>query len=218
MKEEIRSQRDYWNQEANSFQKIYSHQKSAIANWMDRVFRKDMYDRFTFTIQNCEPISGRTFLDIGCGSGLYSIELAKKGASSVVGIDIAENMLNLCRESAEREAVANRCTFLQADLLQYSSGSSFDVCFGVGLFDYIHDPLPVLKKMRQVAREKVILSFPRLWTWRAPLRKIRLTLRGCDVYFYTRNKVTYVLREAGFGKIEIFQLGKLYCVVASVQK
>lgn len=214
MNQQIQFQRDYWNNEADSFQRIYSHEKSAFAAWMDKVFRKDMYDRFAFTIQNCEPVSGRTFLDVGCGNGHYSIELARRGAASVVGIDIAENMLKLCRDSAERQGVADRCTFVQSDLVQYSAVSSWDVCIGIGLFDYIQDPLPVLKKIRQSALDKAILSFPRLWTWRAPVRKIRLRLRRCPVYFYTRKRVAHLLRQAGFERIEVFRVGKLFCALA----
>jgi len=57
------------------------------------------------------------------------------------------------------------------------------------LFDYVKDPLPVLAKMRQSVDGRAILSFPRRWTWRAPVRKARLALKGCDVYFYTAGEI-----------------------------
>ncbi|HWP45181.1 MAG TPA: methyltransferase domain-containing protein, partial [Blastocatellia bacterium] len=189
MNQEILSQRNYWNNEADSFQKIYTHQKSALSNYLDRVFRKDMYERFVFTIENCAPIAGRTFLDVGCGSGLYSLELARNGARKVTGIDIAENMIALCKASARQNRVEDRCAFVQTDLLAYTPRSSFDVSIGIGLFDYISDPLPVLKKMREVTADKAIMSFPRFWTWRAPVRKARLAVRGCSVFFYTKGRI-----------------------------
>jgi SAM-dependent methyltransferase len=211
---EITSQRNYWNREADEFQKIYTHHKSNVSNLLDRVFRKDMYERYVFTIENCAPIEGRRFLDVGCGNGLYSTRLAREGAAQVTGLDIAENMINLCRESARKEGVEDRCEFLQTDLLEFSPASSFDVAIGIGLFDYISDPLPVLKKMREVTTDKVIASFPRLWTWRAPIRKVRLTLRNCSVFFYTRQELNRLMREAGFVRHEITRVGKLHCVVA----
>lgn len=214
MNEEILAQRKYWNKEADAFQKIYTHKKSNFSNALDRIFRKDMYDRFVFTIENCEPISNRTFLDVGCGNGLYSLDLARKGAAKVTGLDIAEVMVDLCQRAAEAEQLDDRCTFQQTDLLDYDSPGSFDVSFGIGLFDYIRDPLPVLKKMRAVSNDKVIGSFPRYWTWRAPIRKARLTLRGCDVFFYTRTRLDQLMREAGFSRHTITTVGKLYCVVA----
>lgn len=173
-----------------------------------------MYERFEFTIKNCEPIKDRTFLDVGCGNALYSLELARKGAARVVGIDISEVMIGLCKQSAEQKNLSDRCTFLQTDLLNYAPQSKFDVSFGIGLFDYIRDPLPVLRKMREVSSDKAIMAFPRLWTWRAPVRKARLARKGCDVFFYSKARIEELLRDAGFSRQEIVKVGKLYCVVA----
>jgi len=213
---ELLSQRNYWNHEADAFQKIYTHQKSGISNMLDAVFRKDMYERFVFTIENCAPITGRNFLDVGCGNGLYSTRLALGGAASVTGLDIAPNMIELCRKSAEQQSV-DRCTFLETDLLDFEPDSHFDVSIGIGLFDYISDPLPVLTKMREVTRDKVIVSFPRFWTWRAPLRKARLTLRNCDVFFYTRRRIDQLMRDAGFESHHVTRVGKLHCVVGKTK-
>ncbi len=214
MKDEILAQRRYWNNEADAFQRIYTHRKSKLSNVLDSVFRRDMYDRYAFTIKNCEPIQNRTFLDVGCGNGLYSIELAKRGAAKVVGIDISEVMVDLCRQTTSAEGLEDRCTFEHTDLLQYVSDSIFDVTFGIGLFDYIRNPLPVLTKMRQLTGEKAILSLPRLWTWRAPVRKARLSTRRCDVFFYTKSRIDSLLSQAGFRTYTITRIGKLHCVVA----
>src|SRR4029079_3903592 len=141
MNEEIVAQRNYWNNEADAFQRIYTHRKSKLSNMLDSVFRKDMYDRYVFTIKHCEPIQARTFLDVGCGNGLYSLELARKGAAKVVGIDIAEVMIGLCKNQSDEQNLSNICTFIQTDLLEYNPDSKFDVSFGIGLFDYISNPL-----------------------------------------------------------------------------
>lgn len=214
MNNELQAQRTFWNSEADAFQRIYTHRKTWFANTLDQIFRKDMYERFVFTIEHCEPIKGRTFLDVGCGNALYSLELARKGAAKVVGIDISEVMIGLCKQSSEKENLADICTFIQTDLLDYKPESTFDVSFGIGLFDYISDPLPVLKRMREVSTDKAIMAFPRLWTWRAPIRKVRLARKGCDVFFYSKAKIEKLLRDAGFSRQEIVKVGKLYCVVA----
>ena len=213
MNEEIVAQRNYWNNEADAFSRIYSHRKSKLSNMLDSVFRKDMYERYVFTIKHCEPIKDRTFLDVGCGNGLYSLELARKGARRVLGIDIAEVMVGLCKEASRKENLDGVCEFQQTDLLEFKGSEKFDVSFGIGLFDYISDPLPVLKKMREMSTDKVILAFPRLWTWRAPVRKARLNARGCDVYFYTRAQIKELMDKAGYKRHEVYRVGKLHCVI-----
>lgn len=214
MSSEIEVQRDYWNREISAFGSIYSKDKSRFSIWLDKVFRWDMFERFAFTIQNCEPIEGRAFLDVGCGTGVFSIELAKKGAAKVVGLDIAENMVGQSTQAAEDGGVADRCSFLHSDLLEWEPDATFDVTFGIGLFDYIGDALPVLKKMREVSTDKVIASFPRFWTWRAPVRKLRLSIRGCPVYFFTKRRIAELMKQAGFERHTVTKVGKLHCVVA----
>lgn len=217
MKNEIEVQRSFWNSEADAFERIYSHEKSSLSTALDQFFRKDMYERFIFTIENCKPVKGRRFLDVGCGNGLYSVELAKKGAAQVVGLDISPVMIGRCQESATKEGLEDCVKFLQTDLLEYRPNADFDVSYGIGLFDYISDPLPVLKRMREVSKDKVIVAFPRLMTWRAPVRKVRLAVKGCPVYFYTKSKINRLMKDAGFAHWKITRVGKLHCVVAHVK-
>jgi 2-polyprenyl-3-methyl-5-hydroxy-6-metoxy-1,4-benzoquinol methylase len=214
MNKELELQRKFWNSEADAFERIYSHEKSKLSNLLDRLFRKDMYERFVFTIRECEPVAGRTFLDVGCGNGLYSVELARKGARRVVGLDISPVMIERSQQSARKEGLEEKLTFLQTDLLAYEPAEKYDVSYGIGLFDYITDPAPVLMKMRKVTADKVIMAFPRFWTWRAPIRKVRLSLKGCPVFFYRKSQINRLLSEAGFASWQIARVGKLHCVVA----
>jgi ubiquinone/menaquinone biosynthesis C-methylase UbiE len=215
MKNEIEVQRSFWNSEADAFERIYSHEKSTLSTALDQFFRKDMYERFVFTMENCKPVQGRRFLDVGCGNGLYSVELGKKGAARVVGLDISPVMIGRCRQSAEKGGLEDSVSFIQSDLLEWEPDSSFDVSYGIGLFDYISDPLPVLRKMREVTTGKVIMAFPRLWTWRAPVRKVRLMTKGCPVFFYSKSRIDRLMRDAGFAGWKVTRVGKLHCVVAS---
>ena len=216
MNQDLTKQKAYWDQEVGDFDSIYSHGKSKFDNWIDATFRWDMYARFDYTMHHSEPIAARTFLEVGCGTGRYALEFARRGANRVVGIDIAERMIEVCNTRARREHLEDRCTFLPSDLLQYSLISKFDVVIGIGLFDYIVEPLPVLTKMREVVGDRAIISLPRFWTWRAPVRKVRLALKGCDVFFYTKGRIDTLLKQAGFRRYELEQVGQLYCVTAFV--
>ncbi|MCK4334408.1 methyltransferase domain-containing protein [candidate division WOR-3 bacterium] len=212
--DEIVTQKDFWDREADNFDSIYSHEKSRMSNFLDKIFRWDMYARYKYTLKNSQPISGKTFLDVGCGSGRYSLELARRNAKQVVGIDVSGNMIETCKRRSAEEGLSDRTLFVQADLLGYDLEHKVDVCIGIGLFDYVKDPLPVLKKMRESSEHRAIVSFPRAWTWRVPLRKSRLWLKGCPVYFYTKSKVDELLNQAGFKGYELAKIGQLYCVTA----
>ena len=217
MTTELKQQETYWDNQVGDFDSIYSKRKSRLGKALDRIFRWDMAARYNYTFEHSGAIENRTFLDVGCGTGRYSLEYARRGCAKVVGIDIAANMVETCRKRAESGGLSDRCEFLHTDLLKYKPGELFDVCIGIGLFDYIKNPLPVIAKMRQCVKDRAIMSFPRLWTWRAPVRKIRLGMQGCDVYFFTRKHIEALLKEAGFSRHEISQIGQLYCVTAYVE-
>ncbi len=216
MNQDLLRQKDYWDHEVDDFDSIYARSKSRFSNWIDATFRWDMYARFDYTMENAEPIQGRSFLDVGCGTGRYALEFARRGARRVVGIDIAENMLAVCETRAREARLDDRCAFLHTDLTQYTPDEPFDVSIGIGLFDYIREPLPVLSKMREAVTDRAIMSLPRFWTWRAPVRRARLALRGCDVYFYTTGRIDALLKQAGFKRYTLKQVGQLYCVTAFV--
>lgn len=217
MNDELLRQRDYWNREIASFDAIYSRRKNRFSQWLDQTFRKDMYERYEYALKHAEPVEGRDFLDVGCGTGRYGFELVKRGCRHVTGIDISEQMIAHCRREALAAHLSGKMEFIRTDLIDYVPPKRFHVCIGIGLFDYISDPLPVLEKMHACVDDGVILSFPRLCTWRAPIRKIRLALRGCNVRFFTRRQIDSLLTTAGFAGYSLEKVGKLYCITARVK-
>jgi cyclopropane fatty-acyl-phospholipid synthase-like methyltransferase len=184
---------------------------------LDNTFRWDMYARYEYTLQHSDPIPGRRILDVGCGTGRYALEYARRGAGHVTGIDIAGQMITICEQRSAAENLDSRCEFLVTDLLEYKPVGNFDVAIGIGLFDYIRDALPVVAAMRVAVQDRAIMSFPRLWTWRAPVRKARLALRNCPVYFYSKSRLDKLIRDAGFVRYDLEQIGQLYCVTAFVK-
>lgn len=218
MGEKIEKQKIYWDRHYKDFDNIYTHKKSGFSNFLDRIFRWDMYERYKFALKNCEPISGKTILDVGCGSGHYCVAFAKKEAKKVTGIDISENMIRLSQELAKKERVEDICDFINLSIEEFPTEYKYDFTLAIGIFDYIRYPLPVLRKLNQLTKELSIMTFPRFFTWRAPLRKLRLLRQNCDVYFYSKLKVNELLRKSGFDIQQMEKIGNLYCVAASVEK
>ncbi len=50
-----------------------------------------------------DRLDGKTFLDIGCGSGLFSLAAHRLGAASVVSFDVDADSVGCCRELRQRE-------------------------------------------------------------------------------------------------------------------
>lgn len=66
---------------------------------------------------------GDRLLDLGCGPGLYSLRLAKKGLK-VTGVDISTHSLNYAIEEARKSALA--IDYRQMDFLHLDYESEFD--------------------------------------------------------------------------------------------
>ena len=78
--------------------------------------------------QQLDLAPGARVLDITCGPGLYTTELARRGVL-VTGIDFSPASIRYARDLAAQEGVADRCTFIQADVrmaLAEQTGQSYD--------------------------------------------------------------------------------------------
>lgn len=62
-----------------------------------------------------ESAPGGTLLDAGCGTGLFSVAMAKRGYR-VTAIDIAPRMIAAAQQAAYAAGVADRITFIEGDV------------------------------------------------------------------------------------------------------
>jgi cyclopropane fatty-acyl-phospholipid synthase-like methyltransferase len=65
-------------------------------------------------------------VDLGCGAGAYTIELARRGFE-MTGVDFSEKAVDLAKERAEKAGV--ECRFKVADLIREPVGGTFDLAF-----------------------------------------------------------------------------------------
>jgi SAM-dependent methyltransferase len=206
----------FWNTVAAEFDSIYSGKgKSAVARLLDRFFRRDIYQRFDWVMERSGDVRGKTVCDIGCGSGRYVTEFAQRGAARVTGVDVAPEMLTLACSQAERGGVESQCDFVASDILHWKTNRVFDITIAIGLWDYIANPIERLRSIHQLTAGTFLSAWPRFWTWRTPVRKLRLQyVRGCPVYFFRAGEVRRLLEESGFEMVSFETIGKLFCVEA----
>ena len=206
----------FWNAIAADFDAIYTGaNKSALSRFLDRFFRKDIYQRFDWVMQTCGDVRGKTICDIGCGSGRFVTEFAKSGAARVTGVDVAPEMLKLAQALVQQDGVAEKCDFVLNDVLNWKTDRKFDITIAIGFWDYIQDPPERLRLIRNLTSGTFLSAWPRFWTWRMPVRKVRLQyIRGCPVYFFRRSEVYAMLEGAGFEVVDCRSIGKLFCVEA----
>jgi 2-polyprenyl-3-methyl-5-hydroxy-6-metoxy-1,4-benzoquinol methylase len=187
-----------FEREAESFDAIYRLERSPLSRWFNTTFRKAVFERYRLTFAHSGDVTGKSVLDIGCGSGVYSVDFARRGARRVVGVDFSANMLHLARQEALEHDVAEVCEFVQANFLDLDLAASFDVTIAMGVFDYLPEPLPFLRKMVASTSGRVIASFPGHSLVRKRLRRLRYRLgRKGDVYFYREADVRRLAADAG---------------------
>ncbi len=206
---------EYWNRQADSFDAIYSGAKPGWAQLLDRWLRRDMYQRLEWVLEHSGDFNGKTVCDLGCGSGRYVISYATRGARRVLGIDAAATMIEKASALVAQAGVGDRCELRVLNILECPTDEVFDITLAVGVFDYVEDPIPFLSRIREITRDRFLATFPRLWTWRMPVRKVRLKLLGCPVYFFTRQKIETLLGAAGFTCRRIDRFGAIYGVLAA---
>jgi ubiquinone/menaquinone biosynthesis C-methylase UbiE len=205
----------YWDRIAPDFDAIYTGRKTALGRALDKWLRRDMYERFDWVMERAGDVRGSTVCDIGCGSGRFVSALARRGAR-VTGLDFAPSMLRMAKDLVRAESVAERCDFVQSDILDWRTDRAFDLTIAIGFWDYVADPMPRLHVIRSITKERFLSAWPRAGTLRATVRKARLSVAGCPVYFWTRDEVDAYLAQAGF-KVDHCEIhGQLYCVEASV--
>jgi len=88
-------------------------------------------------------LTGKTVLDIGCNAGFYSLEMKRRGAARVVGIDSDPAYLAQARFAAEVNGV--EIEFRELDVYQVAKlREKFDLVLFMGVLYHLRHPLLAL--------------------------------------------------------------------------
>ena len=120
---------------------------------------------------------GKRMLDLGCGYGWHSIYAMENGSSSVVGIDISQNMLKVAKEKTNFSEVEYICGAIED--MDFKE-ESFDIVLSSLAFHYIKDYKELIEKINKVLKPNGILIF----TVEHPV----FTAYGTQDWYYDNNK------------------------------
>lgn len=115
---------------------------------------------FWRTFQRAFPrdLTGKSVLDIGCNGGFYSIEMKRRGAARVVGIDSDARYLAQARLATQVLGVD--VEFHHLDVYEAGSlGEKFDVVLFMGVLYHLRHPLLALDLLQEhVVRDLLIFQ------------------------------------------------------------
>jgi SAM-dependent methyltransferase len=151
------------NWEAYSIEKLNEMRVAAAMQSLQSLLQRD-------------SLKGLTFLDVGCGSGLFSIAAWKMGAERVVGIDIDPRCIKVSERNRDRLTPDAAIAFVLMSVLNSQDVQmlgKFDVVYAWGA---LHHTGAMLDAIRIAARRVaapgtlILAIYNRHWTspiWKA---------------------------------------------------
>lgn len=96
--------------------------------------------RFWERLGGAPSLEGKRVLDLGCGLGGLCLDVVRRGARTVLGVDLEPELVGFARRNLTENHpdLADRVRFEVQDVLAYS-GEPFDCITSKDAFEHIHD-------------------------------------------------------------------------------
>jgi tRNA (mo5U34)-methyltransferase len=119
-------------------------------------YPNNKFSRFAHALP--KDLGGKSVLDIGCNAGFYSLEMKRRGAERVLGLDSDERYLAQARFAAE--VLGAEVEFRSLSVYDVGAlGERFDVVLFMGLLYHLRHPLLALDLIHEhVARDLLIVQ------------------------------------------------------------
>ena len=140
---------------------------SGDPNWFDGFFEQEWLDEIAlhlpdegtqnqvdFVVERLGLEPGARVLDVACGHGRHSLELARRGFR-VTGVDLSPRSLELAREAAQRESLD--VEFVERDARELDFDAEFDAAINLftSVMGYFEDDADTQEVVNRVARALV---------------------------------------------------------------
>jgi ubiquinone/menaquinone biosynthesis C-methylase UbiE len=121
----------FWEEHVNN--EYYTGAERGSAAYFEEITRRRYRYHYhlpaLFRRITAEGTAGKKALEVGCGIGIDTVELARLGFSQVVGVDLTE---------AAVELASRRASSLGLDCLEYRCANAEELPFGVEEFDVVY--------------------------------------------------------------------------------
>jgi tRNA (mo5U34)-methyltransferase len=112
------------------------------------------WDKFASIVP--EDLTGKTVLDIGCNAGFYSLEMKRRGAAEVVGIDHDPHYLRQAAFAAGEAGVD--LELHQMSVYEVAKlGRKFDLVIFAGVLYHLRHPLLALDMIHEYVADDLML-------------------------------------------------------------
>jgi SAM-dependent methyltransferase len=180
-----------------------------------RVLARVMHPTSMALLDRCGLRDGLTCLDVGCGGGDVTLELARRvgPGGRVVGIDIDDQKVQMARAEAQQQGIGN-VEFLVSDARETSGPPAVDFVYARFLLTHLSDPAGMVDRFHGRIRPGGTvgvedIDFSGHFTYPASkafqryheLYSATVTRRGGDPNIGPR--VPLLLRRAGFDDIRV---------------
>lgn len=144
---------------------------ASFSRQLDEARIQEAMDSLESLFGEC-ALKGRSFLDIGCGSGLFSIAAARLGASKVVGLDVDPLSISTSQANATRwlRDGASALAFRHLSALETSRMEElgkFDIVYSWGVLHHSGNMMLALRNAAQRVDHHGLLMiaiYNRHWT------------------------------------------------------
>lgn len=103
-----------------------------------------------------DDLSGKSVLDIGCNAGYFSLQMKRRGAGRVVGVDIMPKVLAQARFVSNWEGLP--VEFREMDTYEIECLGSFDYVVFVGVLYHLKHQLYALEKVANVCKDTLFFQ------------------------------------------------------------
>jgi len=110
-------------------------------------------------------VFGKKILEIGAGTGRFSLLLAKTGGN-VTALDISQEMLDVLQEKTKKANLFKKINTIQADASQKIPfpNETFDFCIAINTLSHVKDASALFKEIFRILKPKGIFlaNYPNL--------------------------------------------------------